>query len=137
MNAFDPIDPPPSRRTRPGRLALLLVLAPLVLAAFWAGSAVAPGLDAPATPRRSEPAPDRWSATAAEPARDGSPRRSSAATEADMSSLWSVEQATVDLFKTASPSVVYITTLQNSRNRFSGRVYQTQAGAGSGFVWDR
>ena len=53
-----------------------------------------------------------------------------------MDTLWDVERATVDLFRTASPSVVFITTLQNNRRRVDGRVFQTQAGAGSGFLWD-
>ncbi|MEM1245496.1 MAG: trypsin-like peptidase domain-containing protein [Acidobacteriota bacterium] len=133
MNAFDPIDPPPNRRTSWPLRAL--VLAPLVLAAFWAGSAWRLSSDADVSPP-SEASLERAPAAETAPATRRAAAAPSAA-EADMSSLWSVEQATVELFKTASPSVVYITTLQNSRNRFSGRVYQTQAGAGSGFVWDR
>ena len=45
--------------------------------------------------------------------------------------LFSDEQATVELFKNASPSVVYINTLLSSNNG-----NETVRGTGSGFVWD-
>ena len=45
--------------------------------------------------------------------------------------LFSDEQATVDLFRNASPSVVYINTLVSANNG-----NETVRGTGSGFVWD-
>jgi S1-C subfamily serine protease len=44
------------------------------------------------------------------------------------------EKSTIELFKTAAPSVVYITTLQN--NRFLFNLEQIPSGTGSGFIWD-
>jgi S1-C subfamily serine protease len=46
------------------------------------------------------------------------------------------EQATVDLFRRASPSVVYITTVEMRRDYFTMNDYAVPRGAGSGFVWD-
>ena len=46
------------------------------------------------------------------------------------------EQATVDLFEDARPSVVYITTLTERRNLFTGVATEVPSGTGSGFVWD-
>ncbi len=48
--------------------------------------------------------------------------------------LQSDEQAVVNLFEQASPSVAYITTETVQRNVFGGA--ETSQGAGSGFVWD-
>jgi S1-C subfamily serine protease len=46
------------------------------------------------------------------------------------------EKATIDLFKSASPSVVYITTLAVARDRFTLDLREIPKGTGSGFVWD-
>ena len=46
------------------------------------------------------------------------------------------EQATIDLFRSASPSVVYITSIAFRRNLFSLNVYEIPQGTGSGFIWD-
>ena len=46
------------------------------------------------------------------------------------------EQAIVDLFENASPSVVYITTVTRRRD-FFGRTGEVPLGTGTGFVWDR
>jgi S1-C subfamily serine protease len=46
------------------------------------------------------------------------------------------EQATVDLFEEASPSVVYITALGLRRDAFGFNVFEIPQGTGSGFVWD-
>ena len=51
-------------------------------------------------------------------------------------SLNSDERATVDLFQHASPSVVFITSLELRRNMFRFDVTQIPRGTGSGFVWD-
>lgn len=46
------------------------------------------------------------------------------------------EKANIALFKSASPSVVHITTLEFARDFFSRDVMQIPRGTGSGFVWD-
>lgn len=46
------------------------------------------------------------------------------------------EQAIVELFENASPSVVYITTVTRRRD-FFGRTGEVPLGTGTGFVWDR
>jgi S1-C subfamily serine protease len=47
------------------------------------------------------------------------------------------ESATVAMFEKLSPSVVYVTNLGASRDRFSMDVASIPQGAGSGFVWDK
>lgn len=47
------------------------------------------------------------------------------------------EQTTIELFKEASPSVVYITTLVLRRYLFSLDVLEIPQGTGSGIVWDQ
>ncbi|HET8539633.1 MAG TPA: trypsin-like peptidase domain-containing protein [Anaeromyxobacter sp.] len=44
------------------------------------------------------------------------------------------EKATIELFRRASPSVVFITTLARQQGFFE--IQEVPAGAGSGFVWD-
>jgi S1-C subfamily serine protease len=46
------------------------------------------------------------------------------------------EKSTISLFRTASPSVVFITTLQERINLAEMRRVQVPAGTGSGFIWD-
>lgn len=46
------------------------------------------------------------------------------------------EKATIELFRNASPSVVYITSIALRRNLFSLNVYEIPQGTGSGFIWD-
>ena len=46
------------------------------------------------------------------------------------------EQATIELFRRASPSVVFITTIALRRDFLSMNVFEIPQGAGSGFVWD-
>ena len=46
------------------------------------------------------------------------------------------EQAVVDLFERTGPAVVYITTLGQRANFFSGVVQEVPRGTGTGFVWD-
>src|SRR5690349_2245208 len=45
------------------------------------------------------------------------------------------EKSTIELFHTASPSVVHITTMMVRRNAFSFNVTEIPRGTGSGFVW--
>ena len=47
------------------------------------------------------------------------------------------EQNTIDVFRNASPSVVYITSIAVQRNLFSLNVYEIPKGTGSGFIWDK
>lgn len=46
------------------------------------------------------------------------------------------ELATVNLFRNAAPSVVYITTLTRQRDFFSFNVQEIESGTGTGFIWD-
>ncbi len=46
------------------------------------------------------------------------------------------EQATIELFRKTSPSVVNITTLSRRRDMLRLRVEESPSGTGSGFVWD-
>lgn len=47
------------------------------------------------------------------------------------------ERASIELFKQASPSVVYITSLTVKRDMFSMDSMKIPQGTGSGFVWDK
>jgi S1-C subfamily serine protease len=47
------------------------------------------------------------------------------------------ERATIALFRQASPSVVYITTLARQRDFFSLNITEIPQGSGSGFIWDQ
>ena len=51
-------------------------------------------------------------------------------------SLSDVEKSTTALFKRDSPSVVFITTNADRRDRFGVSVGEAPRGTGSGFVWD-
>jgi S1-C subfamily serine protease len=51
--------------------------------------------------------------------------------------LAEIERTTIDIFRTASPSVVHITTLVTAAGPFSLDVQQIPEGTGSGFVWDK
>ncbi|MGE0605674.1 MAG: 2-alkenal reductase, partial [Pirellulales bacterium] len=46
------------------------------------------------------------------------------------------EQATIELFKHASPAVVHITSLALRRDFFSMDITEIPQGTGSGFIWD-
>ena len=46
------------------------------------------------------------------------------------------EQTTIELFRNASPSVVYITTVALRADRYSLNMFEIPQGTGSGFVWD-
>ncbi len=46
------------------------------------------------------------------------------------------EKATIDVFKEASPSVVFITTSEVARDMFSLNPIEVQRGSGSGFIYD-
>ncbi|GIX46902.1 MAG: 2-alkenal reductase [Candidatus Tectimicrobiota bacterium] len=86
----------------------------LALAAFvlglWAGGHLLPGLAA----NRAAPRPI-----------------------APRGELWREELATIELFRRASPSVVYITTVALRRDIFTLNLFEIPQGTGSGFIWDR
>jgi S1-C subfamily serine protease len=46
------------------------------------------------------------------------------------------EQATIELFKAVSPSVVHVTNLAVEREPFSANAQMVPRGTGTGFVWD-
>ena len=46
------------------------------------------------------------------------------------------EKSTIDLFRAASPSVVYITTVRQARDFRSRKFFDIPQGSGSGFIWD-
>jgi len=54
----------------------------------------------------------------------------------ESSSYLPAENATIDLFQNAAPSVVYITTSQVQRSQFNTNVNEIPQGSGSGFIWD-
>ena len=47
------------------------------------------------------------------------------------------EQATIEIFRRASPSVVHITTLVTRKDAIGLNLFQIPKGTGTGFVWDR
>ena len=49
----------------------------------------------------------------------------------------SAEQATIEIFKEAAPSVCYINTSNLRRDYYSRNVYEQPSGSGSGFIWDK
>lgn len=51
--------------------------------------------------------------------------------------LASDEKNTIDIFRNAAPSVVYITSIAVRRNLFNLNVYEIPQGTGSGFIWDK
>ena len=57
-------------------------------------------------------------------------------TIAPQTTVTTQEQATISLFESTSPSVVYITTSNNYRDRWSKNVNEIPKGSGSGFIWD-
>ena len=51
--------------------------------------------------------------------------------------LASDEKTTIAVFREASPSIVYITTIEYRRALFSLKVFEAPQGTGSGFIWDK
>ncbi len=47
------------------------------------------------------------------------------------------EQNTIELFESASESVVYITSIELRRSFFSLNIFEIPQGTGSGFIWDK
>ena len=46
------------------------------------------------------------------------------------------EKAQIELFREASPSVVYIASAEVARDRLSLNLFEIPKGSGSGFIWD-
>ncbi len=100
-------------RSAPRRPSWLLMLAvwAVVFAAFWTW--LRPGAPAPLHDPAAEPRPILARGDLADD-----------------------ERATIDVFKEASPSVVYITTSDVTRDFFSLNPIEIQRGSGSGFLYD-
>ncbi len=47
------------------------------------------------------------------------------------------EKTNIEIFQQSSPSVVYITTLEDTLNLFTRDITRIPRGTGSGFIWDR
>jgi len=112
MSRFDPFERP--RSARPSVWAILLPLlficGAVLLILWWLGvfRGHGPVHDPNAQPRVVTPAGD----------------------------LAGDEKSTIELFKNASPSVVYITTVAVARDRLTLDLREIPRGTGSGFVWD-
>jgi S1-C subfamily serine protease len=112
MSRFDPFDRPRPARPSPWAVLLpvLLVASVVLLILWWTGvfRGRGPVHDPNAQPRAVTPGGD----------------------------LAADEKSTIELFKNASPSVVYITTVAVARDRFTLDLREIPRGTGSGFVWD-
>ena len=110
MDSYPQPYPPPHTNPRPSRWPLWLLVALLLalLIRSWLPQPGAPRFDKNAQPRPITPRGD----------------------------LAADEQATIELFKQASPTVVYIATSLVRRDRFSLNLLEIPRGTGSGFIWD-
>ncbi len=106
---MDEYDPQPTRRTL-SPVARLLIWIPALAVAFYLG-----------VTWRTGNAGQRGAAA---------PRATSDGVLQDS------ELATIALFRDASPSVVFITTLSRQRIPFSRQTAEVPSGSGSGFIWD-
>jgi S1-C subfamily serine protease len=72
------------------------------------------------------------------PQRPAATARPAAATRAPAprADLWDEERATIELFQSASASVVYITTTTEQYDFWTRNVMEVPQGTGSGFIWD-
>jgi S1-C subfamily serine protease len=112
------------------RFARVLLLTLLVALAFYAGLLWRSGpAVAPAPAETTSPTALAAPAVAPVVAPPSKPSERRTGLDPD-------EQATVDLFRRASPAVVYITTVEVRRDFFTMNDYAVPRGAGSGFVWD-
>ncbi|HMP31082.1 MAG TPA: 2-alkenal reductase, partial [Saprospiraceae bacterium] len=64
-------------------------------------------------------------------------QRNTTVTTAPVTQRFDSEQATIELFEKAAPSVCYITTKVIQRDYWSRNVEEIPQGSGSGFVWDK
>lgn len=84
--------------------------------------------------RAAEPAPANVPAVAVEP--PPAPVEARPAVVTPRGDLSDAEQSTIDLFRNASPSVVFITKLSVRMDPFRRNPMATPEGTGSGFIWD-
>ncbi len=120
MHSFDPELEPSRHQSWVGRWVLWV---PALALAFYLGSV-----------SRGPLTSTLLSDGSASPARTA--LGSAGTADQDGSGLARSEVEVVDLFKTASPSVVYITTLEPRRVGFTRTVTEAETGSGSGFIWD-
>ena len=102
---------------------LFLILA-LMIAAFFAGAA---WKTSDSTNQNNSEAIEEQSVFANSQVREAAPPKD----------LMDNELATVNLFSSSTPSVVYITALNLRRNSWSRNVMEIPSGSGSGFVWNQ
>jgi len=117
--------PHPSRSLRP-RLIWIVALLSLALAVT---SVVALFFATRGVPAIAQPSPVAAQGMAA--AGVGSPREVT-----PRGSLTTDEQATIDVFETTAPSVVFITSVSVFRNCVTMDIHRIPQGTGTGFVWD-
>ena len=89
-------------------------------------------------PGQAEAPPAEPAAGTARPA--ATPQQFTPSLPTDLSArgdLTDSERATIGLFETVSPSVVFVTSISQRADIFSMRVTQYESGRGSGFVWNR
>jgi S1-C subfamily serine protease len=116
---------------------------------FTAGLAVGGGLRSP-----NSPPAERAAAAGAKAAAEGAAAPASAPTAAAnppvtpaaaaaapsttrTTPLTTEEQSTIELFRSASPAVVFITSIALRRDVWTLNPIEIPAGSGSGFVWDK
>ncbi|MDX1384897.1 MAG: trypsin-like peptidase domain-containing protein, partial [Thermoanaerobaculia bacterium] len=130
---------------REGRVARALVFLILVAVVLYAGllwqslGQRRPADDRDEVPGAGIESPSRPEADA-EPAAGPGGREPALAAEPRAKrrgGLLEREWATIELFRQASPAVVYITTVDVRRDFFTMNDYAVPSGAGSGFVWDK
>ena len=133
------------------KLGVLLLL----VAGFVAGQLtprLLPAGTEPALPTAQEPAADSGGTAEAEPptpvavvataAPSAAPERAAPAAQAlppapSMAEITPEERRDIEVFRRASGSVAFITSVALRRDFFSMDVMQIPQGSGSGFVWDR
>jgi S1-C subfamily serine protease len=115
----------PSRQKEPQLLRVLLALTALGLTALLLLVAWLVGWDLLGRPDRlfDRPAARERVPVAARPVSPGG-------------DLAAEESSTIEIFESASPSVVFITTLAVQRDFFSLDILRIPRGNGSGFIWD-
>jgi S1-C subfamily serine protease len=115
------------------------------VACFTAGLAVGGGLRAASPPPAADPATTGGAPSSPVPSAAGSPSVTPAAAPATaapsippaLGTLRDEEQATIELFRSSSPSVVFITSIALRRDVWTLNSLEIPAGSGSGFVWDK
>lgn len=71
------------------------------------------------------------------PERGGKVQRDETRVVAARGDLAGDEKTAIEIFQSASPAVVYITSVEVRRDMFTLNIFEIPAGTGSGFVWDK